>query len=321
VRPELPSQVSDLVMAAMSRNPDGRPPSMESLEYELNKCLSGRGIAVAQILGMTTDANVVATLNAGLSVRNLDDGIVRGASRAGTHSGVNEMWETRSGISRTQLSGPTSNPHIARPQSEPVGAPSRPSGAQFPRPSTPISGRQPAERETSAPSAPVGEVIDVKKRGGMAVFGWVMLVLIIVGGIGAAAYVMFFKPPGNQPAVGGMPGSDTAAPQNAVPPAIAGSDQGSAAPQVVAPTAGSATDEGSAGGSADAITGSNAGDACSSADSAISSRARSNGSPYSWMARRAKACCTVATRSERPRPRKLIAQCITALTRFLKPTR
>jgi serine/threonine protein kinase len=100
IRSELPQPVSDLVLAAMSRNPDSRPLSMEALEYELNKCLSGRGQAVASILGMTTDANVVATLNPGLSTRNLDSGIVNVPhSRPSTH-GHNEVWETRSGVSR-----------------------------------------------------------------------------------------------------------------------------------------------------------------------------------------------------------------------------
>jgi len=120
IRAELPAQVSELVMASMSRSPDGRPQTMESLEYELNKCLSGRGVAVAQILGMTTDANVVATLNPGLSMRNLDDGIVRPQStgRPGTMSGLSEVWETRSGVSRSWAgsSGPV------RPASEPSTA-------------------------------------------------------------------------------------------------------------------------------------------------------------------------------------------------------
>ena len=119
-------QVSDLVLAAMSRNPDARPQSMESLEYELNKCLSGRGNAVASILGMTTDANVVATLNPGISTRNLDSGIVHAAStRAGTGHGGMEVWDTRSGVSRGMYnSGPN---HMAHPTpSGPVRAPSEP---------------------------------------------------------------------------------------------------------------------------------------------------------------------------------------------------
>ncbi|HSN27809.1 MAG TPA: protein kinase, partial [Kofleriaceae bacterium] len=230
IRPELPAQVSELVMAAMSRNPDGRPQTMESLEYELNKCLSGRGVAVAQILGMTTDANVVATLNPGLSMRTLDDGIVSTKlGRAATHSGMTELWETRSGISRPSSGVGTtppglrssatgsSPPGVLRPISEPVAMPA---GAQFQRAATPVA------KEPSAPSMPMGEALDVKKRGGMAVFGWVMLVLIIVGGIGAAAYVMFFKPPGKDVGAAMPPGSDATAPV-VTPPE--GSAQGSAA--------------------------------------------------------------------------------------------
>jgi len=101
VRTELASQVSDLVMASMARNPSDRPQTMEALEYELNKCLAGRGVAVAQILGMTTDAHVVATLNPGLSMRQFDDAVVVaraqtsspaiGLPRAGTHGGMAEL--------------------------------------------------------------------------------------------------------------------------------------------------------------------------------------------------------------------------------------
>src|SRR5439155_16305781 len=117
VRIDLPLAVSELVVAAMSRDPANRPPTMDGLEYELNKCLSGRGVAVAQILGMTTDANVVATLNPGLSVRTVDEGIVRAGTplpRAGTSD---SLWETRSGVTR----GPSSSPGMAaqRAPSEP----------------------------------------------------------------------------------------------------------------------------------------------------------------------------------------------------------
>jgi len=52
LRAEIPDIVNDLVMQAMARSADDRPPSMEALEYELTKCLSGRGAAVAKILGM-----------------------------------------------------------------------------------------------------------------------------------------------------------------------------------------------------------------------------------------------------------------------------
>ncbi|HEX5064013.1 MAG TPA: serine/threonine-protein kinase, partial [Kofleriaceae bacterium] len=198
IRSDLPEPVSDLVLAAMSRNPDSRPQSMESLEYELNKCLSGRGQAVASILGMTTDANVVATLNPGLSTRNLDSGIVHAsAARAGTHDPI---WDTRSGVSRNSFhSGPT---HMAHPTpSGPVRAPSDPglavspaSSGKIPRVATPL----PVANVSSAPivneilSAP-GATPEIKSKSGFAVFGWIMLILILLGGGGALAYMMLYK--------------------------------------------------------------------------------------------------------------------------------
>jgi serine/threonine protein kinase len=227
IRAELPAQVSDLVMASMSRSPDGRPQTMESLEYELNKCLSGRGVAVAQILGMTTDANVIGTLNPGLSMRNFDDGMVTrtGPLRPTTHpadpweqrSGVGrgDIWETRSGISRG-LVGQSSG-GIQRPHTEPSGPQSRQSGPAYPRGASPALAAV-VSVPGSGQSAAVGEVVPyVKKRGGMAVFGWIMLVLIILGGVGAAAYVMFLKPTGKD-AASVTPGSDLGSNNNVVAP-------------------------------------------------------------------------------------------------------
>ena len=215
IRPDLPQQVSDLVMSAMSRNPDVRPQSMDSLEYELNKCLSGRGIAVASILGISTDASVVATLNPGLSTRLLDSGIVPQSGRAGTH----DIWDTRSGISRSMYqSGPHHLPSHPTP-SGPHRLPSDPgmtttpassgpiragSPNQFARPSTPPpirSAGAPPSAASSANSAPIvseilsqpGPVPELKKRGGLAVFGWILLILILLGGGGALAYVMLYQ--------------------------------------------------------------------------------------------------------------------------------
>jgi eukaryotic-like serine/threonine-protein kinase len=76
LRSTIPETVSELVMRAMARNPDDRPPSMEAFEYEITKCLAGRGAAVAQILGMTTDQNLVAHMNPGLSVRMFDGAVI-----------------------------------------------------------------------------------------------------------------------------------------------------------------------------------------------------------------------------------------------------
>jgi serine/threonine protein kinase len=279
VRGELPALVSDLVMASMARNPDLRPQTMESLEYELNKCLSGRGVAVAQILGMTTDANVVATLNPGLSMRNIDDGIVR-PSRPTTHpadpwdqrSGIsrtNELWETRSGISRGMVSGPHASPVHPRPQSEPSVPPTRGSGPMVP---PGPSGASPAlAPAASGQSIVVGEVVpDVKKRGGMAVFGWILLVLIILGGAGAAAYVMFFKPAGKDVPPAGVQAADTATIVAPSPTTTAGT--GHHVDKVVSP-AGDEVTSGSSAGSAVASPGN------SPADVSDDDRASKNKNP------------------------------------------
>ncbi|HSD87054.1 MAG TPA: protein kinase [Kofleriaceae bacterium] len=206
IRSELPAPVSDLVLAAMSRNPDTRPQSMDALEYELNKCLSGRGQAVASILGMTTDANIVATLNPGLSTRNLDSGIVNQPSVRATTSGHADMWETRSGVSRSMYNSgpvvahsPTPSGSVRLPTDPGLNVTPASSGSmaragspnQFARPATPV----PPERP-SMPSQPyvdpAAEPVQLK-RSGMAVFGWVMLILILVAGGGALAYVMLFQ--------------------------------------------------------------------------------------------------------------------------------
>ena len=195
VRPELPAQVSELVVSAMSRDPAHRPQSMESLEYELNKCLSGRGVAVAQILGMTTDAHVVATLNPGLSMRNVDEGIVKSRPATAGPLGADAVWETRSGISRMHpgaSSGPIQTSGLFRLQSEPTTAAGsgqlRASSPNlYPRAQSPVAAQMAAAATKSGPAEAPSVPVPIK-RSGMAVFGWIMLVLILLGGGGALAY-------------------------------------------------------------------------------------------------------------------------------------
>jgi hypothetical protein len=68
IRPEVPEAVAELVLRAMARRPEDRPASMEVFEYEVTKCLAGRGEAVANILGMRTDHELVVSLNPGLAL-------------------------------------------------------------------------------------------------------------------------------------------------------------------------------------------------------------------------------------------------------------
>ena len=60
LRPDIPPEVADLVMEAMARDPGARPASMAALEYELTKCIAGRGAAVAGILGMRSEGSPAA---------------------------------------------------------------------------------------------------------------------------------------------------------------------------------------------------------------------------------------------------------------------
>lgn len=55
LRSDIPVAVEELLGRAMARDPDGRPPSMEAMEYELTKCFAGRGAAVSKILGIAAD--------------------------------------------------------------------------------------------------------------------------------------------------------------------------------------------------------------------------------------------------------------------------
>jgi serine/threonine protein kinase len=249
VRTDLPLQVSELVTQAMARNPDDRPQSMDALEYELNKCLAGRGVAVAQILGMNTDANVVASLNSGLSMRNLDDGIVRGpgpTGRSSTHSGLSEVWETRSGVSRSMSSSqsgptrePTSSPGLARPSTSPSDKHPRP-GTPAPARASSYDDRSPGSisvtPETSALELALREpeaMPTLKRRGSL---GPILLLLVLLGGGGALAYMM-------------LNSADKTADEHVIEQA-SGEPAGSAVENVVAPKPKAPKQKTSSGGSA-----------------------------------------------------------------------
>jgi serine/threonine protein kinase len=202
VRAELASQVSDLVMASMARNPDDRPQTMEALEYELNKCLAGRGVAVAQILGMTTDPHVVATLNPGLSMRTFDDAVVVaprpqtsspaiGLPRAGTHSGMTEMPGLWSGPAMSTGQNPLmatgQNPLMARPSSDGAGG-SYP-GPLMPRAqSSPSIAYAPSLSDPNLLAAQTSQPVQLQ-RSGLAVFGWLVLAALLFGGVGSLLYI------------------------------------------------------------------------------------------------------------------------------------
>ncbi|HET9626638.1 MAG TPA: serine/threonine-protein kinase [Kofleriaceae bacterium] len=200
VRSELPQQVSDLVMQATARNPADRPQTMEAFEYELNKCLSGRGVAVAQILGMTTDAHVVATLNPGLSMRTFDDGPVVSraqtasspaiALRAGTHSGMTDLQGMWSGPAMaTGQAAMMARPAAAEPSasgSYPGSAP----GLQLRAQSQPVAaiGYTPTPAPLGDPNLYASQPVMDIRRSPIGVFGWIVVAALLFGGVAALGY-------------------------------------------------------------------------------------------------------------------------------------
>jgi hypothetical protein len=241
VRSTVPPNVSDLVMAAMSRNPDDRPQTMETFEYELNKSLSGRGVAVAQILGMTTDPHVVATLNPGLSVRNLDEGeLVRAATSS---PALNISAAVRSGTASgiTELAGMTSAPVS-------VAAVAATRASSHPM----ASGGPSLAALSDYASQPV-----IVKRSAAGVLGWLLLAAVLFGGVGTLIYVAMgergqrgepkiVEPPpraaGSAPAVGDAPDRTGATPAVGSNSAVAPAGSGSAGSgSAIGDTAGSAS--------------------------------------------------------------------------------
>jgi serine/threonine protein kinase len=184
LRSTIPAQVSQLVMQAMARNPEDRPPSMDAFEYELTKCLSGRGIAVANILGMTTDQHLVASLNPGMAARVIDSGGARahtsspaiGLPQSGTHS------LPRPG-SHAALSVPMMAslpaPGTVMPSHMPVATPSSPMMAPQ---MTSSGGFEHAGMSFDSLSMPV-------QRSGLATFFWVLLAGVVLGGLGVVLFV------------------------------------------------------------------------------------------------------------------------------------
>ncbi len=185
LRPNLPEAVSAVVVSAMARNPDLRPQTMEAFEYELNKCLAGRGVAVAQILGMSSDANLVANLNPGLS-----GGVAPPSAQIFSRPISNAGLPSAMATSSPAIALPVRDP-IAAMVVAPVRAESRSSHDSDGRALLPslqpgaVSNAAVATDLLSVPAA-FGESSTLSRRSG---FGSALMAILLVGGAGAMAYV------------------------------------------------------------------------------------------------------------------------------------
>ena len=197
LRSTIPAAVSSLVVAAMARNPNDRPSTMEGFEYELTKCLAGRGTAVAQILGMSTDQQLVATLNPGLSGRTIDSGM---ALRGNSSPGI-----------------PLPTAASIRAQTPPAGLPPPPTVT----PSRPVAA---SSFDGSMPlSAPVLQEPQLSdgltvppQRSGWATFGWTLLGAGVAAGLGVILYVAAGERANRAPPSGSNPTAAAVNPPAAV---------------------------------------------------------------------------------------------------------
>jgi serine/threonine protein kinase len=199
LRSSIPDAVSELVMRAMARNPDDRPPSMEAFEYEILKCLAGRGAAVAQILGMTTDANLVAHLNPGISVRHFEGGVM---TRAATSPAAAVSAMLAPPMVVTPSSGNLAAPAASALRAvNRLGSP-RPGGLERGgidgvSPPNGIASGGDFSATAVVDSIPVGQVVTV--RGSRAAMvGWLVLAALLFGGVGVVLYVAAGERAGKQ---------------------------------------------------------------------------------------------------------------------------
>ncbi len=153
LRPEIPEVVEELLLRAMSRSPDDRPPSMEAFEYELTKCLAGRSTAVAKMLGISQDENFEGTTGFDVSMS--------GATGIG-------MPQNRSGRAVSSHRMQTAEPPNLTP--------------------APRSETSTEDLEAVFDSGANESVPDVS-GGGLRAFGWVIFGALLLGGAAAVLFV------------------------------------------------------------------------------------------------------------------------------------
>jgi hypothetical protein len=221
LRGTIPETVNQLVQQAMARNPDDRPRSMEAFEYELTKCLAGRGLAVAQMLGMSTDAGLMAQLNPGIVPRSFEE------------TPISEVSGVPPGVRPGSSQPPSAQAQAAASAAvtSALGVPARPATYGFETPSIGAPRAVVEYDNIEAASASLST-----SRAGR-VFGWLFLTALILGGLGVVLYVAVNERGGE--ATGGAAADlkaaaalDAAAavPVDATPAKPQGSGTGSAAP-------------------------------------------------------------------------------------------
>jgi len=212
---------------------------MEAFEYEVTKALSGRGAAVAKILGIQSEAALLANLGSPYMPRDEVTPVsapgLALAWRSRLASGQGKMHEltpipaggnaySAGGLSVTH--GPAVAASALAVDSGPsvVSGPTPvPQGQVTPMP-TPVY--SPDEVSESTELIRKGQVPDVR-GGGVRLFGWVILILLLVAGGGAVFLALDSERSGAaKPGTTPVPASNPGDGANLVPqPATSGDDR------------------------------------------------------------------------------------------------
>lgn len=186
VRADIPESVQAPVLQAMARNPGDRPHSMAALEYELTKCLSGRGAAVASLLGISADEKLATSL----SPDGLGDGAPGAADAGALSDGPGADGTARASGAPApppggaRAAGADAADDAASPAAQ--GAPGAELDAMLPAAdSGPIDGSYPEGLE----STHVTEPPRIQRKSPARTLGWGLLAAAIAGGLGVAIYV------------------------------------------------------------------------------------------------------------------------------------
>jgi hypothetical protein len=176
LRPEVNELVEKVVMRALAREPTERPQSMEGFEYELTKCLAGRGVAVAKMLGMPVDPMVAAVADPSTMAASgpiYDSGVRMNPLFSTTASRQNPLLQAGA-LARSSPApevAPTPMFEVAQPPSAPsgpAGTAMAPAATAAPPLSTGLSGSMPSLRESSALPAVLGFLALLAAMGGAA---------------------------------------------------------------------------------------------------------------------------------------------------------
>jgi serine/threonine protein kinase len=198
-RPEIPEDLEEVVLSALASRPDERPQTMEELEYQLRKFLSGRGAAVAALLGLKRADDDL-------------DGNEYYRADSPTASAMAAIVETTDAEMEFADNGPTPVEGESEPVDVDLGAAGEAAPASAgtaPRPESqelpplPKEKRAPPPKPKTLPPPDMGYLKSVtmpvvKRQEKSRSWVWLVVLLVVVGGVGGTAVLLKYRTGGKE---------------------------------------------------------------------------------------------------------------------------